>query len=178
MFEHVGHGPGAVGRSRGLKRRMTWSEKKLWPELQKLNANFRRQAPIGRYFADFACHARKLIVELDGEIHERVAEVALRDMERQQWLEAEGYRVLRFTNKQIDADVHGCAEEVKALLLDGGGLGGGVAAEVKGPRRLAPTPNGAARPNALLTPPSPALPPSRRKGEGWTAPPVIDRKDA
>ena len=47
-----------------VKRRMTWTEARLWKELRKLDANFRRQAPIGRYFADFASHARRLVIEI------------------------------------------------------------------------------------------------------------------
>ena len=116
MYERDRHGPGATGRSRGLKRRSTWTEVRLWKELQKLDANFRRQAPIGRYFADFASHARKLVIEVDGEIHERLAEVALRDIERQAWLESQGYRVLRFTGAQVRDDVHACVDEVRRLL--------------------------------------------------------------
>jgi very-short-patch-repair endonuclease len=117
-------------RARGLRRRMTRAEQVMWRELRKLDANFRRQAPIGRYFADFAAHGPCVVVEVDGEIHERLDEVVLGDWERQTWLESQGYRVLRFSNRQIEADVWGCIDQVKALLLDGGGLGGGVSAEL------------------------------------------------
>jgi very-short-patch-repair endonuclease len=147
---------------------MTWTEQRLWDELRKLDVNFRRQAPIGRYFADFACHAQKLVIEIDGGVHERLDEVQLRDVERQLWLEGQGYHVIRFTDRQVRNDVHGCVEAVQqhlALLLDGGGLGGGVAAETTRMKRSAPTPNGSRRPTAAGTPPSPTLPPSRRKGE-------------
>jgi len=164
MFEHQGQTPAATSRSRSLKRRMTFTEQKLWDELRKLDANFRRQAPIGRYFADFASHGAKLVIEIDGGVHERLAEVQLRDVERQQWLESQGYRVVRFTDRQVCDDVYGCVEAI-ALLLDGGGLGGGVAAESKDRRLSAPTPSGVQAFAALCTPPSPALPPSRRKGE-------------
>jgi very-short-patch-repair endonuclease len=146
---------------------MTWSEQKLWRALRKLDNNFRRQAPIGPYFADFAVHGQKLIIEVDGEIHERLPEVALRDAERQSWLETAGYTVLRFTNRQVADDVEGCIDAVKdqlALLLDGGGLGGGVAAELGAGRGRASAPNGIQNFSALRAPPSPALPPSRRKG--------------
>jgi very-short-patch-repair endonuclease len=127
---------------------MTWTEQRLWQELRKLDANFRRQAPIGRYFADFATHGPRLVIEVDGGVHERLDEVMLRDFERQQWLEGQGYTVLRFTDDQVRTDVHGCVEAMK--------------------RHLAPRPDGAPS-NAicgepLRTPPSPALPPSRRKG--------------
>jgi very-short-patch-repair endonuclease len=143
---------------------MTWTEERLWKELRKLDANFRRQAPIGRYFADFASHAPRLVIEVDGAVHERLPDVAARDAERQRWLEGEGYRVLRFTDDQVRHDVHGCIEKI-ALLLDGGGLGGGVAAEA-GQRALVGA--GASQRAAFISadaPPSPTLPPSRRKGE-------------
>ena len=165
MFEHPRHAPGATARARSFRRRMTWTEEHLWKELRKSNANFRRQAPIGRYFADFASHAAKLVIEVDGGVHERLPDVALRDFERQQWLESQGYRVLRFTDREVSNDVHGCIEKVKALLLDGGGLGGGVAAQAADWSKWAPAPTDALPPNSTPPPPSPALPPSRRKGD-------------
>jgi very-short-patch-repair endonuclease len=116
MFEHEGHSPAATGRARGLRRRMTWTETRLWKELRKLDANFRRQAPIGRYFADFASHGRRLVIEVDGAVHQRFGEVALRDAERQAWIESQGYRVIRFTDKQVSHDLHGCIETICKLI--------------------------------------------------------------
>ena len=95
---------------------MTWSETRLWKELRKLDANFRRQAPIGRYFADFAAHGPRLVIEVDGAIHQAIAEIAVRDAERQAWLEAEGYRVLRFTDRQVSDDLSGCIDAVRLAL--------------------------------------------------------------
>jgi len=164
MFEHVGHAAGATARARSLRRRMTWSEQKLWKELRKLEANFRRQAPIGRYFADFACHRPPLVIEVDGGVHERLPDVALRDFERQQWLEGEGYRVVRFTDRQVSDDVHACVATVKALLLDGGGLGGGEGSGLGPGALLGVDANSRLSVTAAATPPSPTLPPSRRKG--------------
>ena len=147
---------------------MNYSEQRLWKELRKLDVNFRRQAPIGPYFADFAAdfavYAHKLVIEVDGGVHERLEAVQLRDAERQRWLEAEGFTVLRFTDRDV-ADVHACVDKVRALLLEGGGLGGGEGSALMGEREWAPAPNGASDVTALRTPPSPALPPSRRKGE-------------
>ncbi|MEO8114347.1 MAG: endonuclease domain-containing protein [Phenylobacterium sp.] len=167
MFEHAGQPAGATTRAKGFRRRMTSSEQRLWRELRKLDLNFRRQAPVGRYVTDFACHGRRLVIEVDGGVHERLAEVAARDVERQAWLEAEGYRVLRFTDRQVHNDVAAVLREVEqalALPLDGGGLGGGVAAELTEAREWAPAPNGDLHPIAAATPPSPTLPPSRGKG--------------
>ena len=101
MFEHQGQTAAATSRSRSLKRRMTWTEQKLWEGLRELDVNFRRQAPIGRYFADFACHSKRIVIEVDGGVHERLAEVHLRDVERQHWLEGQGYRVIRFWNNDV-----------------------------------------------------------------------------
>jgi very-short-patch-repair endonuclease len=164
MFEHQSPIEGAAPQARRLRARMTSSEQKLWNELRKLDANFRRQAPIGPYFADFAAYGSKLVIEVDGGVHERLAEVQLRDFERQQWLENEGFKLIRFTDRQVFEDVYGCVEQI-ALLLEGGGLGGGASAELTGGREWAPTPNGASDVTALHTPPSPTLPPSRRKGD-------------
>ena len=119
--------PGSTSRARGMRRRMNGAEQRLWRELRKLDLNFRRQAPIGPYFADFASHGRKVVIEVDGGIHERIAEVAARDLERQRWLEGEGYLVLRFSDRQVYNDVDAVVGAItEALLLDGGGLGGGV----------------------------------------------------
>ena len=99
MFEHQGHARGAVARGRRLRGAMTPSEDRLWKMLRKLDVHIRRQAPIGPYVVDFACHARNLVIEVDGGVHERLDEVALKDFERAEWLRSQGYRVVRFTNR-------------------------------------------------------------------------------
>ena len=59
---------------------------------------FRRQLPLGPYIADFACPAVRLIVELDGGVHDlRVAQDAKRDA----WLTANGWTVMRFRNNAV-----------------------------------------------------------------------------
>ena len=69
---------------------MGMAEQILWRELRKLKLPTRRQAPIGPFFADFACHSRKLVIEVDCGIHERIADVAARDQARTEWLESRG----------------------------------------------------------------------------------------
>lgn len=61
---------------------------------------FRRQHPIGIYIADFYSHALKLIIELDGKIHEK-AEVKLSDEEHEADLRKWGYEIIRFTNEDL-----------------------------------------------------------------------------
>jgi very-short-patch-repair endonuclease len=168
MFEHVGHAKGAVGRGRRLRNAMTPSEQRPWKALRKLDVHIRRQAPIGPYIADFICHSGKLVIEVDGEIHERLDDVALRDFERSEWLRSQGYRVLRFTNRRVDAEVEAVVREIRhhlALPLDGEGLGWGESADGRGQSGLAPKPNGAVLPTAMRSPQSPTLSPSRGKGE-------------
>jgi len=89
------------GRARAMRHKPTPAEAKLWESLRgsRLNGfNFRRQHAIGIYFVDFYAPAAKLIVEVDGPVHESQIE---RDAERQSYLEAGRYRVIRFTNEQV-----------------------------------------------------------------------------
>jgi len=146
---------------------MTTSEQRLWKALRKLDAHIRRQAPIGPYIADFACHPRKVVIEVDGGIHERLDDVALKDFERSEWLRSQGYLVLRFTNRQVDTDVMAVVQEIElhlALPLDGEGLGWGERGEMMKDRGMATEPGGAGCGSALRTPQSPTLSPSRGKG--------------
>jgi very-short-patch-repair endonuclease len=66
--------------------------------MEDLPGPFRRQCPIGPYIVDFACHAAKLIVEIDGPAHAFPGR-AEQDARRQAWLAAEGFRVLRAGHK-------------------------------------------------------------------------------
>jgi len=160
--------PRPVARARRLRSAMTFSEQKLWRELRKLDAHIRRQAPIGKYIADFACHPKRLVIEVDGEIHERVADVAVRDLERSAWLESQGYKVLRFTNRRVNEDLFGVVDEIRrhlALPLDGEGLGWGERTEVTTSTQRAPAPTRVRLASALRSPQSPTLSPSRGKGE-------------
>ena len=83
---------------------------------QLLGARFRRQAVIGRYIADFACFAPKLVIELDGGQH---AEQAVYDEARTRWLVAEGFVVLRFWNNDVLSNLDGIVESIAAALGNG-----------------------------------------------------------
>ncbi len=80
-----------------LRKRITEAEMLLWGYLKsnQLGVKFRRQHPLGIYIADFYCHRHKLIIELDGSIHD-LPEIAANDIIRQKSLEADGIRFLRF----------------------------------------------------------------------------------
>ncbi|HEY9633431.1 MAG TPA: DUF559 domain-containing protein [Coleofasciculaceae cyanobacterium] len=80
---------------------MTQEEKILWQQLRanKLNGlHFRRQQIIDGFIADFYCHTARLVIEVDGEIHQQQAEY---DAERDQVLSARGVRLLRIKNEQV-----------------------------------------------------------------------------
>lgn len=80
----------------------TIAEEILWGYLKTkpFNLKFRRQHPYTVYILDFYCHSLKLVIEVDGSIH-NLKEVKINDIERQELLEKDGLRVVRFTNEEI-----------------------------------------------------------------------------
>ena len=90
----------AKSRVRAMRRDPTGAERKLWYALRdrRMQAlKFRRQAPIGSYIVDFLCIANRLVVEADGSQHAENKRDAMRD----EWLAGKGYKVLRFSNRDI-----------------------------------------------------------------------------
>ena len=107
--------------ARRLRQTPTSAEARLWARLRKRQINdcrFRRQHPIGPFIADFACVDRKLIVEVDGATHSTDAEIA-KDMRRTEWLESEGWRVIRASNAEVYENLEGVLEGIRVALLDG-----------------------------------------------------------
>jgi cyclase len=104
MFEGASHI--IFGNAKHLRKNMTDAEKVLWFYIRGgTNVwKFRRQHPIGVYIADFYCHRAKLIIEVDGEIHNEETVKCL-DKERQTNLENWGYTVIRFTNQQVKIEI-------------------------------------------------------------------------
>ena len=90
-----------------LRHSQTSAENFLWQILRNRRiegTKFRRQHPLGNFVADFYCHEAKLVIELDGSIHE-ITEVKQYDNERQAAIEQLGLTVLRFTNDEIFSDI-------------------------------------------------------------------------
>ncbi len=90
-------------RARELRKTSTPAEQALWVLLRdrRLRAlKFRRQTPVSIYCADFYCHALKLIVELDGEIHQEPQQRA-HDENRDSYLRSLGHTILRFPNHAV-----------------------------------------------------------------------------
>ncbi|HEY1607397.1 MAG TPA: DUF559 domain-containing protein [Allosphingosinicella sp.] len=120
---------GAVPRARKLRRGATDAEQTLWNALRESlrGAHFRRQAPLGPYFADFVSHGAQLVVELDGGGHAE-PDAQEHDLERTRFLNGEGYRVLRFWNNEVLENLDGVlrviAAQIPSPLVGEGGLKG------------------------------------------------------
>lgn len=93
---------------------MPEAERLLWWKLRELNrqgSHFRRQVPIKNYFADFAEHSAKLVIELDGSQHGSDVHHE-RDAARDRVISAEGYCVLRFWNYEVVRDLDGVIQSI------------------------------------------------------------------
>ena len=101
--------------SRQLRREMTNAESHLWRRIrmQQLGFKFRRQHPVGVYILDFACVELKFALELDGGQH---AEAQMKDEIRAKWLEAKGWKILRFWNNEVLKNIDGVVEEIDHTL--------------------------------------------------------------
>ena len=106
--------------ARALRRTRTPAERRLWQALrvrQLGGLKFRRQHPVGPFVLDFYCPSCKLVIELDGGVHAGQAE---QDEARTQHLESYGYRVLRFRNEEVFANLPAVLERIaQAALLSG-----------------------------------------------------------
>ena len=89
-----------------LRKELTPAERKLWTIIRndQLGFNFRRQHAIGNFIPDFVCIEKKLIIELDGSQHLEQEEY---DKERTQYLESQGYKVIRFWNNDVINSIEG-----------------------------------------------------------------------
>ncbi|MGD2158601.1 MAG: DUF559 domain-containing protein [Anaerolineales bacterium] len=104
-------------RARELRKKMTPAERILWVKLrnrQLRGLKFRRQHPIGRLIVDFYCPAHRLIIELDGGIHEKRFE---EDQERDQWLAARDYHVIRVTNQEVKSDLETVLQRITDICF-------------------------------------------------------------
>ena len=112
--------PRLVANARDLRGNMTPAERVLWEALRKRQADglrFRRQHLVDPYIADFACPAARLLIELDGWMHDLPGRPAY-DEARTRRLEALGYRVLRFRNEAIVFDRDGVVEQIIAAARE------------------------------------------------------------
>ena len=104
--------------ARELRLNPTDAERRLWRALsrrQVAGARFNRQVPIGPYIADFAARSVKLIVEVDGGQHD---ERATYDEARTRYLEAQGWRVIRFWNNDVLGNLEGVVATIERALVE------------------------------------------------------------
>ena len=110
--------PRPTQRSRELRANMTDAERMLWKQLggrKVAGTRFNRQFPIGPFICDFVSRDAKLVVEVDGGQH---AGNELADVVRTSFLDQQGYRMIRFWNHDVMANVEGVVAEIDRALTD------------------------------------------------------------
>ena len=103
---------------RELRKNPTEAERFLWKHirLRQLGGyKFRRQQPLGPYIVDFVCLEKRLVIEVDGGQH---SERVKYDAQRSTWLEAQGFRILRFWNSEVLRDVEAVRKVIWEALGD------------------------------------------------------------
>jgi isoleucyl-tRNA synthetase/very-short-patch-repair endonuclease len=105
--------------AQNLRKNKTEAELKLWNILRNRqvdNCKFRRQEQIGRYIVDFVCFEKMLVIEVDGGGHSE-DENLIKDREKTAFIEAQGYRVIRFWNNEVLENINVVGEVVFNSLL-------------------------------------------------------------
>ena len=101
MADRQRHFPKANARARRLRHETTPAERRLWKLLRRVEGcHFRRQFALGPHVFDFADLDKRLLIEVDGGIHD-LPEVAARDRAKEGWANAQGFRVLRIPNAHV-----------------------------------------------------------------------------
>jgi very-short-patch-repair endonuclease len=111
--------PEIEAAARRLRTNLTQAEEILWQALkgkQLDGLKFRCQHPVGGFIFDFFCPQCKLVVELDGEVHDAQEEY---DTARTEQLEVYGYRVLRFPNEEVFTDLPSVLERIRCQTSSG-----------------------------------------------------------
>ena len=100
-----------------LRNNVTHTEMILWRRLKEHfpELKFRRQHPILLYIVDFYCHSKKLILEIDGSIHD-LEEVKSNDAIHQKNLEQLGLTVLRFTTDEVTSHMESILQKIEKSL--------------------------------------------------------------
>lgn len=101
-----------------LRHHQTRAEHRLWLQLRGkrcADRRFRRQVRLDRYVVDFVCFSLRLIIEVDGPSHELTPG---QDAVRTRRLEAQGYRLIRFSNEQVMRELDAVVETIRAVIAD------------------------------------------------------------
>jgi len=110
----------AASNAPRLRNKTTDAEKRLWYVLRKempdlSGTHFRRQVAIGPYVADFVCLGSRLIVEVDGPVHQDISQ-RKRDTQRDAYLRDQNFRVIRFSNEMIMLNMPSVLRTLSSLL--------------------------------------------------------------
>ena len=108
--------------SRKLRNQPTPAETHFWNSLRKMpfyeSTTFNRQKPIGNYIVDFYCYQFQLVIEIDGNSHgEPVTQT--KDIKRTEFLESQGFTVIRFTNQEVEGNIDAVMVEIEKLVEKG-----------------------------------------------------------
>ena len=116
---HAGASHEIYQRARELRDNATHAELILWGYLRTkpLGYKFRRQHPYSIYILDFYCHRKKLVIEVDGSIHDK-EEIKALDALRQRQLEADGLTVIRFANEDIRTRLDAVMKNIEEVLAN------------------------------------------------------------
>jgi very-short-patch-repair endonuclease len=111
--------PRPTALAQSLRNHATDAERHFWRHLSRRQLRgykFSRQMPIGPFVCDFLCRDAQLVVEIDGGQHDRNAD---RDASHTHYLEAEGFRVIRFWNNDVLENVEGVLTSILGALQAG-----------------------------------------------------------
>ena len=100
------------------RKEETGAEQALWDNLYRIpleGSHFRGQVEIGPYRADFGSLRLKLLIEVDGLIHNEPSR-AEHDQKRTRWLENEGYRVIRFSNHEVTTEMNAVLNAISSAI--------------------------------------------------------------
>lgn len=105
-------------RRKELRTNQTPQEEKIWWYLKdkRLGCKFRRQHSVGGYILDFYCKEKRLIIEIDGEIHQ-TPEAREYDKVRDKFFTELDYKVLRFSNGEVEEDVKAVVAKIQQYLM-------------------------------------------------------------
>jgi very-short-patch-repair endonuclease len=104
-------------RARQLRHEMNSVEKKLWYALRAnlSDVRVRKQHAIGPYIVDFCIPSASLIIEIDGDSH-FTEDAREHDASRNMFLEREGWKVIRFLNREVNTNTEGVVLRILQLL--------------------------------------------------------------
>ncbi len=105
-------------RAKEMRNKPTEAEKMLWNVLSNKgidNYKFRRQHIIGEFIVDFVCLEKRLVIEVDGSIHNEPEQIE-HDKNRTEWLESKGFSIVRYTNNQVLNDLFNTIENINNHL--------------------------------------------------------------